>query len=195
MFQVGGCVFKMAATDDEIEQIHRLNCRTFALEIPQHADPGDGRLVDKFHDRNVYLIAVRDGKVIGMLSVHDQQPFSTASRLADSTIICRAGTNPLEVRLLAVEPGKRQGIVFAGLAWLVYLYCREHGYTHLFISGVEERLELYRHIGFSPLGPAVQDGAARFVPMRAVVDELPSFHERFVELWTTRKVEPTSSST
>ena len=192
MFQVGGCMFKRASTEDEIEQIHRLNCRTFVEEIPQHDDPGDGRLVDKFHDRNVYLIALREGKVIGMLSVHDQQPFSTASRLADPSIISRPGTNPLEVRLLAVEPGMRRGVVFGGLAWMVYLYCRERSYTHLFISGVEERLDLYRHIGFSPLGPAVQDGAARFVPMMAVVDELPGFHERFVQLWTKRKVETVS---
>jgi len=53
----------------------------------------------------------------------------------------------------------------------------------------------YNPVGYIALGPAVQDGAARFVPMMAVVDELPSFHERFVELWTTRKVEPTTSST
>ena len=40
MLQVGGYVFKRAETDDEFDQIHALNYRTFVGEIPQHADTG-----------------------------------------------------------------------------------------------------------------------------------------------------------
>src|ERR1044071_5251678 len=44
-FRIGPYTFKAADTEDEIEQVHRLNYATFVREIPQHADPGDGRLV------------------------------------------------------------------------------------------------------------------------------------------------------
>ena len=83
MYQDGGYVFKRAETNEEFEQIHRLNYRTFVAEIPQHRDPGTGRLVDKFHDKNGYFVALDCGRVIGMISVHDQPPFSVADRLSD----------------------------------------------------------------------------------------------------------------
>jgi len=54
-------LYKVAATADEFEQIHRLNYQTFVGEIPQHSPNPEGRLVDKFHAENTYLIGVRNG--------------------------------------------------------------------------------------------------------------------------------------
>lgn len=173
MLRVGHYLFKHAETDDEFDQIHRLNYRTFVAEIPQHADPGNGRLVDKFHNKNVYIIVVCEGRVIGMVSGHDQPPFSIADRLADSSILTRPGTRPLEVRLLAIEPDRRNSTVFFGLMWSLYQHAQDHGYTHLVISGIQERLPLYRRLGFEPLGPAVGHGKASFIPMMLTVGQLP----------------------
>src|SRR4051812_7453401 len=74
--RLGPYLLKVAETAEEVEQVHRLNYRTFVREIPQHADQGDGRLVDKFHDRNVYFIAIREGRVVGMVSAHGGPKFS-----------------------------------------------------------------------------------------------------------------------
>ena len=183
MFQVSGYVFKRAETREEFEQIHALNYRTFVGEIPQHPDPGDQRLVDKFHDKNAYFIALRQGKLAGMVSVHDQPPFSISSRLDDPSILTQPGMRPLEIRLLAIEPDRRNSTVFGGLIWLLYHHAAANGHTDLFISGVEKRLPLYRHIGFEPVGPAVPYGDARFVPMAVKVEKLPTKHSRFVQLW------------
>src|ERR1043166_3044303 len=60
--------FKVAETDAELEQVHRLNYRTFVQEIPQHGDNGTGRLIDKFHDWNTYFLALDGEQLIGMLS-------------------------------------------------------------------------------------------------------------------------------
>src|SRR5438552_4152975 len=68
MFRVGRYTFKRAETAAEVEQVHALNYRTFVQEIPQHPDPGDGRLVDKFHPKNGYFVALRTGRVVGMIS-------------------------------------------------------------------------------------------------------------------------------
>src|SRR5260221_6963241 len=99
--QLGRYHFKRAETLAEMEQVHRLNYRTFVKEIHQHPDNGEGRLVDKFHEWNTYFLALLDDRLIGMLSVHDRPPFSIESRLADRSVIQQPGMRPLEVRLLA----------------------------------------------------------------------------------------------
>ncbi len=193
MLKVGQYVFKRAETRQEFEQIHRLNYRTFVNEIPQHPDPGSGVLVDKFHSKNAYLIVLREGGVVGMVSVHDQPPFSVADRLRDPEILTRPGTRPLEVRLLAIEPDERNKTLFFGLVWWLYEYAQANGYTHLFISGISERVALYEQLGFVPLGPAVPCGQASFVPMVLTIGQLPVKIQRVKRLWETHvgKLAPT----
>src|SRR6516165_11866574 len=87
MLQLGRYVFKQADAKDEFEQIHRLNYQTFVGEIPQHADNGAGFLVDKFHTKNAYFIVLKDERLIAMVGVHDQPPFSVADRLSDPAIL------------------------------------------------------------------------------------------------------------
>src|SRR5262245_19075428 len=152
--QLGRYHFKMAQTEAEFEQVHRLNYRTFVREIPQHADTGAGRLVDKFHDWNTYFLALDGERLVGMLSVHDRAPFSVESRLDDPNLIRRPGMRPLEVRLLAIEPDERHGPLLVGLTYAMNCFARRQGYTHYLISAVTDQMALYRHLGFEPLGPA-----------------------------------------
>ncbi len=186
MLQVGRYVFKCAETKHEFEQIHRLNYQTFVGEIPQHADNGSGLLIDKFHSKNAYFVVLKDGRVVGMLSGHDQPPFSVAERLGDSSVLTQPGTRPLEARLLAVEPDERRSSVFFGLIYTLYDYAVRNGHTHLFISGVEQRLDLYEQLGFVPIGPAVPSGKASFVPMVLKVGQLPFRIERMKQMWEGR---------
>jgi len=172
--RLGRYVFKPAGTRDELEQLHRLNHATFVREVPQHAARDDGRLVDKFHDRNLYFVALEGPRVVGMLALHDQPPFSIADKLADASVLQRLGARPLEVRLLAIEPGHRHGAVFAGLGLCVLRHAQRGGYSHLLISGVFKRLRMYERIGFRAIGPAAGSGDARFVPMATPVGELPA---------------------
>jgi aspartate aminotransferase-like enzyme len=183
MLRVGPYLFKRAETRQEFEQIHRLNYRTFVTEIPQYSDSGTGRLVDKFHDKSAYFIVVRDGRVVGMLSIHDQPPFSITDRLGDPEILNRAGTRPMEVRLLAIEPDTRNSTVFFGLLWSVYEHARANGYTHLFISGLQEREILYKRLGFESLGAPVSSGGASFIPMVLTIGQLPEKLNRVKHLW------------
>jgi hypothetical protein len=189
MFQIGRYAFKRADCPGEFDQVHALNHATFVREIPQHDDPGDGRLVDKFHEKNVYFIALRDERVVGMVTLHDQPPFSVASRLPDPGALEATGVRPVEIRLLAIEPDERQGAVFGGLLWLVYQHVLQGQHSHLFISAFEERLNLYARLGFEALGPAVRSGQARFIPMCITVAQMAERHSRLVGLWE-QHVEP-----
>lgn len=183
MIQSGRYIFKRADRASEFDQVHALNYSTFVREIAQHHDPGDGRLVDKFHEKNVYFIALREEQVVGMVTVHDQAPFSVTARLPDPGVLAAPGTCPLEIRLLAIQPGERQGPVFGGLLWLVYQHVLKAGYTHLFISAFEDRLNLYTRLGFESLGPPVTSGQARFIPMCIPVERMAQLHSRVAGLW------------
>src|SRR5437588_143129 len=141
MLRVGKYVFKRAETKQELDQIHRLNYRTFVEEIPQHSPMHGDTLVDKFHEKNAYLI--------GLSGAHDQQPFSIAERLPDPDVLTSPGMRPMEVRLLAIEPSERNNVVlFFGLMYVIYDYARKNGYTHLFISAYADRVSLYKKLGF-----------------------------------------------
>ena len=183
MLRVGRYIFKRAETGDEFEQVHRLNHRTFVGEIHQYPDSGSGLLVDKFHAKNTYFIGLRDGRVVGMVSVHGQPPFSVAERLSDPSILQRPGVRPMEVRLLAIEPNERHSTLFLGLGCTLFQHARDNGYTHLYISGVTDRIPLYQRLGFEALGPAVASGNASFVPMGTSLPQMQVQVEHVLQLW------------
>ncbi len=185
-FRLGPYLFKVANEPGEFDQIHRLNYRTFVEELRQHRASGEA-LVDKFDHKNIYFVAKRGDRVVGMVCVHDQPPFSVESRLPDPGLLYRPGLKPLEARLLAVVPEERRsGLVFSGLVWAVYVFARREGYTNLFISGLAERQRLYERLGFRPLGQAVPEGEVAFVPMMINLLDLPERILRDIALWRSR---------
>jgi predicted N-acetyltransferase YhbS len=171
--------FKRAETEAELEQVFRLNHAVFAGELGQHERHADGQLVDKFHQKNTYLIALSGEQVVGMIALHDQAPFSVSSKLADPTLLEGYG-KLVEVRLLAVEPAHRNGLVMAGL--MTTLYQQASAYDAIAISGHVDKSGIYHELGFRDLGPAVQSGEAWYVPMILRVEELAERAAR----WTQR---------
>ncbi len=101
---ISSLTFKIASEEWELEQIHRLNYRTFVEEIPQHGPNPEGRLVDRFHAENIYLIWLHDRRLAGMLAMRRNRPFSLDAKVANLDQYLPAGRVPVEVRLLAVEP-------------------------------------------------------------------------------------------
>jgi N-acyl-L-homoserine lactone synthetase len=184
--QLGPYQITVASTPGQLEEVYRLNYATFVTELGQYEGDGSGRLVDKFDEKNTYLIALRDSRVVGMVCVHGQPPFSTEQRLADPSILKSIGGKLLEVRLLAIDPGERQRMVFAGLLWCVQEYAREEGYTRLLISGYLKRVAIYERLGFRPLGPPVRSGQVEYVPMVMALDGMPERIRREIEVMRER---------
>ena len=166
--------FKMATEPDELEQVHRLNYRTFVEEIPQHRANTERALVDKFHDENTYFVALHDSRVIGMIAYREQRPFSLDAKLPHLDSFLPPGLNVCEIRLLAVEPGYRNGVVFRGLVEELTRYSVSRGYTAAVISGTVRQQRLYEHMGFVPFGPRVGDANALYQPMYITHDALTS---------------------
>jgi aspartate aminotransferase-like enzyme/GNAT superfamily N-acetyltransferase len=156
---------KVATEEREFEQIHRLNYRTFVEEIPQHAPNPEGRLVDRFHAENKYVIALNGDDLVGMVALRARRPFSLDSKVPNLDAHLPAGRKPIEARLLAVVPEFRKTAVFVELFDRVVRQCLEDGYDLAVLSGTTRQLKLYRHLGCVPFGPLVGTEGAQYQPM------------------------------
>jgi hypothetical protein len=183
---LGGYSFRPAQSPEEHEQILQLLHRTFVLEVRQDADMGTGRLIDKFHHKNTYIVAVHQRRICGIVAVHDKPPFSAGGALDGEGILERLCPKLLEVRRLSVAPAERSGLVFAGLIWSVYEYARRGGYRYLVISALLERQGMYEKLGFRPLGGAVRKGEAYFVRMLVDLSLLPERVQQNRNRWQRR---------
>jgi len=163
--------FKIASEESEFEQIFRLNYKTFVEEIPQHAPNPEKRLVDRFHHQNTYLIGLDGDDVIGMMAVRDKRPFSLDEKLGNIDPYLPPGRSICEVRLLAVLPSHRNGMVFQGLLKLLLEYGHQKKYNLAVISGTVRQQKLYKHLGFVPFGPMVGAKEAQFQPMYLTLEE------------------------
>lgn len=157
--------FKIASQPWEFEQIYRLNYKTFVEEIPQHASNEENRLIDHFDEQSTYIICLDDDRIIGMLSVHGDRPFSLDNKLEDLDAYFPEGRSICEIRLLAVEKEYRNGRVFLGLANHLIDYCIKNGYDMAIISGTTRERKLYKHLGFESFGPLVGKSEALYQPM------------------------------
>jgi len=178
--------FKQAETAAEFAQIEHLNHAVFAAELGQHATRPEMRLIDKFHEKNAYFIALNGEKIAGMIAVHFEPPFSVADKMADPARLDALG-RIAEIRLLAIDPAHRKGPVLAGLLWSLIRLCRDH--DTFVISGRLEEQKMYGNLGFVPLGPAVASGSALFVPMSASIPGLADYASKW-----DRKFRPDSSA-
>ncbi|HMP83742.1 MAG TPA: aminotransferase class V-fold PLP-dependent enzyme [Verrucomicrobiota bacterium] len=186
-------VFKFATEDWEFEQIHQLNYRTFVEEIPQHKPSVTGRLVDKFHEQNTYLICLRDHQLVGMLAARGNRPFSLDQKLPDLDQHLPKGRSICEIRLLAIDRvfrGSKGGQVLSGMLALLWQFFVEKNYDIAIISGTTRQLKLYQHLGFVPFGPLVGTGDAKFQPMYLLLETFEVTAREFLRNSPARSFQP-----
>jgi hypothetical protein len=163
-------IVKVATEDWEFEQLFSLNYETFVEEIPQHGSNPEARLVDKFHERNTYLIALQDHQLVGMLAINDQRPFSLDQKLPDIDALLPPFKRPFEIRLLSVRNSHRGNLVFFKLFSLLNDIIEEKQFDIGLISGILSQQKMYSRIGFVPFGPLVGKEGAQFQPMYITYD-------------------------
>lgn len=159
-------IYKVAETASEFEQIHKLNYRTFAEEIPQHDRNESQKLVDKFHDENTYIICLKDNRLVGMIAVRGKRPFSLDGKIGPvERQLPIQVKKPVEVRLLAIDQDYRNGRAFLGLMQALVQYCLKAGYDAALISGTVREQKLYGQLGFTPFAQLTGTAEAAFQPM------------------------------
>lgn len=178
MKSTASVTYEVASAQWQFDAIHRLNYRTFVDEIPQHRGNPDKVLVDKFHRENTYIVALRGGRLVGMIAVRAKRPFSLDQKLQKLDAYLPPSRAPCEIRLLAVDRKERSGMVFYGLICALSRHCRAKGYDLAVISGTVRQLKLYRHLGFVPFGHLVGAGEAKFQPMYITAETMESRLQR-----------------
>jgi aspartate aminotransferase-like enzyme/GNAT superfamily N-acetyltransferase len=172
---MGKYTFKIASDPWEMEEIHRLNYRTFVEEIPQHERNEEHRLVDRFHNENTYLIALEDDALAGMMAVRSKRPFSLDEKLENLDSYIPPGRNLTEVRLLTIDPEHRNRKILLGLLKLLHDYCIDTGIDMAVISGTVRQKKLYARMGFTPFGPLVGKGTALYQPMYIAIETFDQY--------------------
>ena len=161
---------KIATEDWEFEQMFKLNYLTFVDEIPQHNQNDSRKLIDKFHDKNTYIIVLNGKELVGMMSINTHRPFSLDHKLENLDQYLPAFSNGFEIRLLAVKNEHRGTIVFMNMFKKLKEIVEEKKFDIGLISGITSQIKLYEKIGFVPFGPLVGQAPALFQPMYITYD-------------------------
>src|SRR5262249_13960332 len=111
----------------------------------------------------------KDDVVVGMIAIHNHPPYSIAEKLADATVLDRLG-RIAEVRLLAIDPAHRSGMLVQML--FLFVYEAAQSCDAIVISGRVEERAMYYSLGFRALGPAVRSGDAEYEPMAVKLTDL-----------------------
>lgn len=163
---------KIADRPHEIEQIHRLNYKLFTEEIPQHPTNEDKVLIDKFHFKNKYVIALKNDQLVGMVCYNEIRPFSLDGKVANLDEHIPGYKRLAEIRLLGVEKKERKiSIAYRLLKYLCSELIKE-GIDTAVISGTTLQIKLYTNMGFVPFGEMVGTEGALFQPMFITVNNL-----------------------
>ena len=165
-------IIKSATELNEFLQIHELNYKTFVEEIPQHQESAEKILVDKFHNKNKYIIAKIEEKVVGMVCYNMDRPFSLDTKLPSLDKYLPEYKRIAEVRLLAVHPEERKATVAYRLLKYLSNVLIQSQVNAAVISGTTRQLRLYKKIGFVPFGPLVGSANASYQPMYITIKEL-----------------------
>jgi aspartate aminotransferase-like enzyme len=151
--------------------------------------------VDKFHAENTYLICLSNQKLVGMLAVRGNRPFSLDQKLPDLDSHLPRGRTICEIRLLAIEKkfrGARGGQVLQGILALLWQHGVEKGYDLAIISGTTRQQRLYQHLGFVPFGPLVGSGDAQFQPMYVTLETFEVTAREFLRSSPARSFHPSA---
>jgi ribosomal protein S18 acetylase RimI-like enzyme len=162
--------FRVADTSEEFEQIFRLNHATFAVEIPQHLPHPEGRLIDRFHPDNAYVVGVYAGEVVAMVAYCSRRPFSLDQKLPDLDHYLRQPSHPCELRLLAIKPAWRIPGVLSGLLRALIRELLLRDFDLALISGTLREQRLYLRLGFQPFAQPVGTNKAMFQPMQLALE-------------------------
>ncbi|HKH61242.1 MAG TPA: GNAT family N-acetyltransferase [Flavitalea sp.] len=158
-------ILKPATELHEFLQIHQLNYKTFVEEIPQHQQNMEKKLVDKFHDKNKYIVAMKGEQVIGMVCYNSDRPFSLDTKIYNLDQYLPEHTTLVEIRLLSVCHDERKATVAYRLLQYLCQTLIQQNVDAAVISGTTRQLRLYSRMGFTPFGPPVGNTGALYQPM------------------------------
>ena len=176
-------------TEEEFDALWQLNHEIFASELKMRATSDNGRIVDKFHHKNIYraLRVCDSGKLAGLISAHWQAPYSAAAHFGDEVCAPPREGKLGEIRLYALLAQYRSTTLAAQLAVPLLLELDKNGVSEVIISGISTRKRFYEHLGFKAAGEPVAEGDTQLYPMRGNLKEILNNCRRALERFAAEK--------
>ena len=162
------------ADERDRASIYAIRHQVYAEELRQHPENADGRLTDKLDDVNTYLVAKRDGRIVGFVAVTPpgDAGYSIDKYFARERVPLVFDRGLYEVRLLTVTSGSRGSQVAMLLMYAALRYVESRGATTIAAIGRLEVLDMYRRAGLKSLGLQAQSGAVTYELMAAGINDL-----------------------
>lgn len=162
------------STEADREWIGRLRHEVYARELGQHAPNATGLLTDDLDGSNVYIVAVRHGEPAGFISVTPPWAgrFSIDRHLRREEHPALDEDGLFEIRILAVDPGLRGGMIGRLLMYAALRWVAGRGGRGIVALGRVELLPMYLALGLASTGAAVRSGAVEFQLLTGDVAEL-----------------------
>ena len=157
--------YKCANKDWEFKLIAKLNHKVFADELKQYLVNKNKALIDKFHSENKYFICLKQKKLIAMVAVRKNRPFSLDSKVTNLDNYFPKDAKLGEIRLLSIEKDNRFGAIIVELFKMVRQWAYQENLDIILISGIIKQLALYRRLGFLPFSEPVKNGEVWYQPM------------------------------
>lgn len=169
------------ATLDDREQIYRIRHSVYATELAQHTENATESLRDRLDAINVYLVAKREGSVVGFIAITPPSPlgYSVDKYFARGDVSVSFDAGLYEVRLLTVVSAARRSELASLLMYAALRYCESRGARDIVAIGRREVVDVYRRAGMESLGLRVQSGAVTYELMRGRVRALRRNLSRF----------------
>jgi len=162
------------ATEHERNLIYRLRHEVYAKELHQHPENGAGLLRDELDEFNTYIVAVRDGGLVGFISITPPRgtSYSMDKYVDREQLPFPIDDTVYEARILTVLPTHRQQKLAALLMYAAFRWIEARGGRRVVAIGRQDILQMYLKAGFRPLGSAVRSGEVTYQLMSATMDEL-----------------------
>jgi len=168
------------ASEEDREIIYQMRHEVYACELAQHHRHPEGRLRDALDDFNHYIVAKRDGKVIGFVSITPPEGtrYAIDRYLSRDQLPFAVGNDLYEVRILTVGRAHRSGPVAGLLMYAALRWIEARGGRRILAMGRDDLHGLYGKVGLRGLEIPIRSGALAFELMIATVAEARETAER-----------------
>ena len=168
------------------ESIYAIRHRVYAAELGQHTENSFSRLRDSLDEVNTYLVVKQGEEILGFVAITppNANGYSLDKYFSRADLPLIFDERLFEVRLLTVvDPHRRTPLAFL-LMYGALRYVESAGARTVAAIGRHAVLEMYRRVGFKPLGLRARAGKVCYELMAADVCDLRDHAVLFERLVT-----------
>ncbi len=162
------------STKEQDEELAYHRHDVYAAELGQHETNCFGRLGDPLDVYNVNFVVCVGEELAGFISLTPpgKRAFSIDKYFKRSDLPFRVDESVWETRLLTVFKKHRGSFISALLMYGALRWVESHGGRQIVIIGHRGISEMYKRLGFQPLGLSAQSGALTYDLLLGAVDQL-----------------------